>query len=249
MRLEYKYLIPMQHLPEIQAILKPYLQMDKFAAQRETKEYTVRSIYFDTLELDYYFEKIEGLKIRKKIRVRGYNEHSEQSVIFLEIKRKCANYIHKNRATVLHCDLFELFRTGDIERYILSHDGYAGSQKHARQFFYYVFGKSLRPSMLVAYERQAFYSKFDPALRVTFDKNIRFSAHPSLCNLFEEKELQFTRLKGFIFEIKFQRGLPHWLQELIKRYRLNRIPLSKYTICLDASKKLKGINGRGAKYA
>ena len=64
---------------DIRRALKPYIRLDNFAAKTSSGEYTVRSIYFDTRNMDFYHEKIEGLRVRKKIRVRGYN-HCEKSV-------------------------------------------------------------------------------------------------------------------------------------------------------------------------
>ena len=91
-RKEYKYLVPNDLLPDLRRALKPFLSLDDFAMQRDKKEYTVRSIYYDTKTLEFYFEKIEGYKIRKKIRIRGYNQLLGEKVVFLEIKRKYENF-------------------------------------------------------------------------------------------------------------------------------------------------------------
>ncbi len=72
MRLEYKYLVPRERLDALRAQMRPYLRADGFTAKTSAnKGYTVRSIYFDTAEMDGYLEKIEGIGVRKKIRVRG----------------------------------------------------------------------------------------------------------------------------------------------------------------------------------
>ena len=44
----------------------------------------------------------------------------------------------------------------------------------AEKFLYYYVKGSLNPITLVTYEREAFFSKFDKSLRITFDKNIRY---------------------------------------------------------------------------
>ncbi|MEE9268732.1 MAG: polyphosphate polymerase domain-containing protein [Candidatus Krumholzibacteria bacterium] len=245
MRLEYKYPVSLEHLPAIRKLMRPYVNVDEHADKRDAKEYTVRSIYFDTAEMEYYLERIEGISVRKKIRIRGYNEHTDESAAVLEIKRKYVNWVTKGRAALLHGHLADLFRTGDIEKYIRTDNGDA---RHARQFFYHVFSRSLKPSVLIAYEREAYHSKFNPELRITFDKNLRYLVHPSLHELFEESEMQYAMLKHFVLEVKFRRGLPLWLRQVIKQYSLSRTPVSKYTICLDASRRRTGNTGTWAKY-
>jgi hypothetical protein len=65
MKYEFKYIVPVSLLDELREAIRPYVDYDPFAAVMENHEYTVRSIYFDTARFDYYFEKIDGYKIRK----------------------------------------------------------------------------------------------------------------------------------------------------------------------------------------
>ena len=106
MRREYKYLISYNDIDRLRKRIIPYVDVDNFAA--EGNQYTVRSIYFDTSSLKYYNEKIEGIKIRKKIRVRGYNQKADESVVFLEIKRKNENIVNKNRSALKYYNLNDL---------------------------------------------------------------------------------------------------------------------------------------------
>jgi len=61
----------------------------------ENREYTVRSIYYDSPAMDSYNEKIEGVKVRQKFRIRGYDSEEESQELFLEIKNKYNNFISK----------------------------------------------------------------------------------------------------------------------------------------------------------
>ncbi|MCK5838303.1 MAG: VTC domain-containing protein, partial [Bacteroidales bacterium] len=123
MRLELKYLAPVHLLDQIRSDVLIYTDYDKHVLARPDKQYTVRSIYYDTMRLEYYYEKIAGIKRRKKIRIRGYNDPDLNpnciTEVFLEIKRKNNNFISKNRSRVLYCDLENLLTNGDIDRYIL----------------------------------------------------------------------------------------------------------------------------------
>ena len=73
MRLEYKFLVSNDDLPRLRKKMRPFLDVDPFAKDKEGNQYTVRSIYYDTSSYDYYHEKMDGIKIRKKLRIRSYN--------------------------------------------------------------------------------------------------------------------------------------------------------------------------------
>ena len=51
-----------------------------------TNGYMIRSLYFDTVYDDDFFEKLEGIENRRKIRLRCYEPNS--SFAMLEIKQK-----------------------------------------------------------------------------------------------------------------------------------------------------------------
>ena len=236
MRLEYKYLVPNELLARLRSDLSPFFVEDKFASRRGLKEYTVRSIYFDTVGLDNYHEKMEGLRVRKKVRVRGYDQLSDQSVVFLEVKKKFQDFGYKNRFPMKYCHLEVLLRTRNVEG-LLSESN--GSVDEARRFLFQVEMRSLRPVILISYEREAFFCKFQPALRITFDRNIRSQPFPSLGNLFDEHDLHFARPGDFVLEVKFSKGFPTWLRDVITRHRLKQMSVSKYTISLDSHRMMK----------
>ncbi len=242
MRLEYKYLIPNTQLEKFRADIIPFLNYDKYAVERKEKEYTVRSIYFDNRKLDYYHEKIDGIKIRKKIRIRGYNTQNGKNVIFLEIKRKNENFISKNRSPLYYENLDELLEKGKVEDYVLFSDLNDNYCEDGKKFFYHYLHKSLRPTTLVVYEREAYACRFDSSVRVTFDKNLRYFAFPKISDLFNENELLPAMRYDTILEIKFSKGFPMWLQNAVTKYRLIRQSVSKYTICLDTYAKLHPLN-------
>ena len=233
MRLEYKYLISNSILPHLRQDLLPYVDYDKHLDNGK-QEYTVRSIYFDNRKLDYYYEKIEGIKVRKKLRIRGYNFVKGKNLVFLEIKKKCDNYIYKNRSPLHFEDLNQLFECGDIEKFISEKYSNDQSIDDGKRFFYHFINKSLRPINLVVYDREAFTCKFDNRLRITFDKNLRHLPFPAVSDLYlDDYHLYKVLINHSILEIKFNKNKPVWLQNIITKYGLTRSSLSKYVICLD----------------
>jgi SPX domain protein involved in polyphosphate accumulation len=120
MRLEYKFLVPNDRIDELRSSISPFVLLDEYAAREVNNEYTVHSIYYDTMKLDDYHDKLAGIKIRKKLRIRGYNLQDVNSLAFLEIKRKYENHISKNRAPLLYSNLAEILKTSDYEKYLMS---------------------------------------------------------------------------------------------------------------------------------
>jgi hypothetical protein len=233
MRLEYKYPVPNELLPKLRAMITPFVDVDRYAERSGPRGYTVRSIYLDTFALGSYYGKIAGLKMRKKIRIRGYNEHNGNDVVFLEIKRKYGMALAKSRAPVLYEHVEDMLISGDIDRYVLASEDFPNALKDTKRFLFYVYGASLHPTVLIVYEREAYYSKFNHSLRITLDKNMRSSIYPSIDALFSEDKILYSIPKHSVFEIKFCGGLPLWLRSIIGALGLKRRALSKYALCLD----------------
>lgn len=234
MRLEYKFLVPKDRLNDFRDALRPFMFIDEYAEREIAKEYTVRSIYYDTMKLDDYHEKLAGIKIRKKLRIRGYNQQNDESTVFLEIKRKYENHISKNRAPLFYSDLDKILADQDFEKYILKKKNFFDAQKDASNFFYFYKLKKYSPMVLVTYEREAYFSKHDSTLRITLDKNLRSLQLPNTSDLYDESRLTTAMAKNFILEVKFYSGFPQWLQKILQRFELRREAISKYTICVDS---------------
>lgn len=236
MRYELKYLCPNKVLPELRNSLMPFLEYDPYAGSRPEKEYTIRSVYYDSMKMEAYHEKDEGLKIRKKLRVRTYNELNDKSIAFLEIKRKNEQLVSKNRALFRFSDLDEMLETGDIDNYLIKKD--AESIKDASRFLYHMNKSFMRPLINIVYEREAFRSKFDSDIRITFDKNIRSSVFRTFVDLFDETRMKEVLFGKFVLEIKFATRFSPALQRVISRFNLNRMAVSKYVVGIEADPAL-----------
>ena len=240
-RNEYKYLVPNELLDSIRTVLMPYMRHDQHGEGGGLREYTVRSMYYDTPGYDCYLEKIDGVANRQKYRIRGYGDPQEQSLVFLEIKMKRGCLISKHRAPLLHTNLEEFLNTPDIDGKILTLPGLPDPQDCAKRFLYHYYRCRLRPTVLVVYEREAFQGRFDQTLRITFDKRVRGAIPTDLGDLYSDNDLTLPFPRHFVFEVKFFRGaLPAWVQNLIMEYSLQRMAVSKYSMCLDSSEARRG---------
>lgn len=233
-RYEYKYLVPNTLIENLREGMQPYVELDEFARKHSNGQYTVRSIYYDSSKFNCYKEKIDGVQIRNKYRIRGYDEISKESITFLEIKHKDTNCISKSRAPIYYTNVARSLDSRSINDHVLSFSGNGVEKKAAQKFIYYYSLKNLQPAVLVIYDREAFLGKFDPSLRVTFDKNLRSVIYPELNQLYEEDNAKATMSNHFILEVKFFGFLPSWIKSLISKYKLDRRALSKYTMSLES---------------
>lgn len=241
MRSEIKYLVPVRALSALRAAISPMLKLDKYGMGYEKVGYTVRSIYLDTHRLMYYHEKIEGLKDRKKIRIRGYNQVTPDTTVFLEIKRKTEAKIAKERTPIPFDQLLATFQSSNPVAHLASSPSSPDAHVSATRFFYHVKQHQLNPINTVVYEREAFEGKTDPTLRITFDRNLRSTIFPSLNQLFEEEALSEVIPDHFILEIKYNINFPYWMTPVLARFGLQKQALSKYVMCLEHNAKLSHI--------
>jgi SPX domain protein involved in polyphosphate accumulation len=232
MKYEFKYIVPVNQMEELREAIKPYVELDPYVEAAGGCEYTVRSIYFDTSRFDYYFEKVDGYKIRKKIRIRGYNEQHGGDTVFMEIKRKFKEPIEKDREKLTFEVMKRLMAGEGAEAYgnVADDHGLNGAGK----FLFHVYRNNLKPVVLVIYEREAFFDRFKTDVRVTIDKNLRSIAYPTLDDLYTEKNVSPAIPGKFIFEVKFKDHFPGWLRPITGHLGLIRRAASKYVFCVDA---------------
>lgn len=230
-RYERKYLVPNAQLDALRNAITSYLRPDVFAKnqKKEYPEYTVRSIYFDSPSLDAIDEKITGVKTRKKLRVRGYDQFVGDNMVFLEVKRKQGNRITKNRSLVPFLHLKDILTFGldsKLEESLQNRN----QLDDANRFLFLLKKNNQSPVNLIVYDREAYHGKFNDEVRVTLDKNIRSKIFPSPDDLFDNDDLNYVWENHFILEVKyFFPPMPGWMKLIIEEFKLEASALSKYT--------------------
>lgn len=233
MRYEYKYYVPAFQLAALRGMLHAFVQPDRYAAHLPDHQYTVRSIYFDTPDLEMYHTKQEHIAHRMKVRLRGYNLGNDDPSVFFEIKRKYEGPILKHRAAMPFSAVKDIFEGIPVDHFLPQ----TNTADNVRRFFYQVYTKRLRPVVTVIYEREAYISKLvDPGndLRISLDKNLRSVPFPAVSELFMERDLRYPIDNQFILEIKFNQYCPAWLKPIVSTLQLQKAPASKYVLCMDS---------------
>jgi SPX domain protein involved in polyphosphate accumulation len=231
-RFEVKYFIPNELIPKVREYIQPFAEVDPYTLKSKNKRYKVRSIYYDTPDLDFYYAKIEGLKIRKKLRIRGYN--LQKSFAFLEIKRKYVNNVVKERCRLPFSFIGKIVTDQDttsIEPYKKDYNTRLVSGK----FLNILANSGLEPTVMVVYEREAYVGTEDNRLRVTIDSNVRIRSKPELDDLFDGAPSKVFPGDISIFELKFDNFMPDWMRRLPLKLGIRKEPISKYCLGIDVS--------------
>lgn len=242
LRYERKYLVPNELMPRMRKRLEPFVVSDKNMIRFPNGhlQYTVRSIYFDNRDLYFYQEKNAGVLLRRKFRIRGYNTWQPNSTVVFEIKRKIENRIKKHRSYFRYEDVDAILSTGNISDYIINPSGKQLFLDDASRFMFHVKKDFLHPTVLIVYEREAWHGRFDPGVRVTFDKNIRSIRYPATDELFYDGNYSYLFDSHFVLEIKyFTNQMPVWARSFVEEFQLRHEAISKYTQGYDASVKRK----------
>ncbi len=233
-KLEYKYLLPNDSIPALRRALMLHMEPDKYARLAPDLQYTVRSVYLDTPRFAAYREKIEGVRVRRKYRIRAYNDPAEGARAFLEIKEKSGAYLTKYRCGVAVDAVGDLVDQRDLDRHVEKKVGDGIHPANAEKFFRDYDRKALRPVALIVYDREAYTVNGYGDLRVTIDKRLRAAYTREHDDFYRDGDLMPVMRQHCILEVKFTRGVPAWLRSQLARHQLRRLALSKYTLSLDA---------------
>ncbi len=234
-RYERKYLVHNDHLDALRKRVDTFTEPDAYASKsgKEFPEYTVRSIYFDSNDWAAYDEKIEGLRDRNKLRIRGYDSYHPDNKVFFEIKHKFENRIGKSRALIPFSRVNELLEYSNIEDF---HSPESRPGKDLNRFLYYYHRLHQRPVTTVVYEREPYFGSFDSGVRITFDKNIRANIFPEMQNLYEDNNCVLCWPNHFILEIKyFSDEMPRWARSIVQEFEIQHQALSKYAQGIDVN--------------
>ncbi len=226
-RREYKYFVPLQSLERLRQRFLRFMVHDPHCLGMDGCCYGVRSIYFDTPRFLFYREKLAGIRVRKKLRVRVYDPgNCEVSPAFLEIKYKVNGTVFKRRARMPQQQLAEM--NSELRLDLLSPPEQQTERQALQKFAYYYWRYNLEPKVLVVYEREALVWPDDPTLRVTLDMNVRSYPNPHLEDIHRTADLNVLTGKYFILEVKSNRSLPFWAHSIIGDHRLRLQAISKY---------------------
>ena len=185
------------------------------------KTYLIRSLYFDDISSTAFYDKMDGVWLRKKYRIRFYNH--DPSYIVLEAKHKHDQLTYKQQH-VINKDIAQSLSVGKTQMIA------APKGSLLEQFIRDIANYHLVPSVLVDYFRLAYV--FEPLdVRVTFDEYIKSGLFTS--NLFDRDFPGVPVLKEneVVLEVKFNEIMPDFIRLILETVPKCRLAISKFAIC------------------
>ena len=229
-RFEMKYIIRKSISESIQKEIRNFMIYDGYANKELKKNYFVRSLYFENNNYSNFNEKVDGVKLRHKYRIRTYsNKLDKNTPIFLELKGRGNERTYKIRFFIEQNDLNLFF---EKKNYFKLKKTYSDNYL-IEQFIFDCYRKNLSPKILVDYNRTPYINKSGLYFRLTFDNNIVSLSNSSLYSTSLNSGWREC-LAGFtILEVKFESSIPAWFQRIVQSYQLQIRSISKFVIATD----------------
>ena len=212
-RHEMKFLLNMRQRRFLESAIQGRMRPD------EHGESTICNIYYDTPNYLLVRRSLEGPVYKEKIRMRSYGPACGNDPVFLELKKKYKGVVYKRRISI---------PLDEAEAYMLHRIPMPSDSQIGREidWFCHSYG-DLIPAAHISYDRNAWFDRFDPELRLTFDRNI----------LWQTEDCSLSALPcghGIIgtgeslLEIKTASSVPMWLVSLLDEAEIRKTSFSKY---------------------
>lgn len=183
-------------------------------------QYKIRSLYFDSLDDKALWEKLDGISVREKYRIRYYN--GDKSLIHLERKYKCGGLGDKD-FTVITEEQAQRIAKGEIHWMAESRDTVILG------FYTRLRSQGLSAKVIVDYTRVPFV--YAPGnVRVTLDYDIRTALR---CTDFLNPNCPTVPVPGSpcILEVKWDSFLPDVIRHAVQLEDRHATAYSKYAAC------------------
>ena len=233
-RYELKYTIDETLASEIRDYIKNICTLDKHVPPGE-KGYIVNNLYFDTIDLRFYYDTKFRKLTRYKPRARYYGEKATD-FIWPEIKYRHASVIWKRRYSIPIAHWSTLFAPTE------NGQKPPAIKTHLETFDDVVYWHSAQPVLHVRYHREPYVTELEAYGRVTFDRHLCCrSTHGSIDLDYNEQDMFYyddpVSAKNMdspvILEIKVETLVPAWVIELIHKFNLVQRGFSKYCYGID----------------
>ena len=212
-RYELKYLLTLEQKERVLALMAPYMGLDKYGRT------TIRNLYYDTDTYLLIRRSIERPVYKEKLRLRSYSRALPEDRVFVELKKKFDRVVYKRRLPLGY---------HQAEKWLAGEDTPQSQTQIGREIDYFkqLYG-TLRPTVFLSYERQAYYALDGTDFRVTFDDNI-LCRREDLSLSAEVYGAPLLPENKVLMEIKCSGGIPLWMTKALSEERIYKTAFSKY---------------------
>ena len=212
-RVENKYLISVSQA----SALEKGLQRQGFC-RSDFGSAKVQSLYYDTADCAVIRSSLERPAYKEKLRLRAYGEPGALTQTFLEIKKKYNGVVYKRRTALPLRDTMRGLSAGVLPEAA----GQVGNEA-----LWLVRRYGLVPGAVIAYDRDAWFNRDEPGVRITLDRNLTFRNWDMDLNL-QTGNLPIIPAGQRLLEVKTGGTYPLWLVRLLNEVGARRTHFSKY---------------------
>lgn len=225
-RYEIKYLTRVTAIPELVRSLGGYVEPDPHSDPE--RGYGIYSVYWDSPDWALFWEKVEGLKDRRKLRLRRYVGSPDA---YVEVKARADRTLAKRRLRWPAAQVREVF--APLAAGEAPEAAWEAADPVYREAAAFILRNRLAPRMAILYRRRAWFGVFEPNLRLTFDTRIHYRATGfDLVDPFDTGKYVLDP-RVAVMEVKFTGRVPLWLTRFVARHSLPMVRMSKYCSAVD----------------
>lgn len=215
LRHEYKIFLNYSDYLTIRSRLRAVLPHDKHVGKSD--EYKIRSLYFDNYNDKALLEKLSGVNMREKFRIRCYNDNYD--IINLEKKSKINGYCNKLSERVTKDEVRKIIN-GDTQWMLNS------SRPLVSELYVKMKTEQLRPKTIVDYYREPFvYTAGN--VRITLDRDVRTSVK-NIDILDPNVPMIKANEIAVVLEVKYDNYIPALISDIVKVQNRQISTFSKY---------------------
>ncbi len=212
-RYELKYLLTGEQKARVLAAMAPYMALDRYGRT------TIRNLYFDTDTYRLIRRSLDKPTYKEKLRVRSYRPAGAEEPVFVELKKKYKGVVYKRRL-VLPREEAMTWLLGEADCPLSTQIG--AEIDYVRRFY-----GGLHPTLFLAYDREAYYTKEPSDFRVTFDDTILYRQE-ALSLGAEVYGAPLLPEGQVLMELKCSGGIPLWMTRVLTEEGIYKTSFSKY---------------------
>lgn len=245
-RYELKYLIEEPRAVAIADFVSSYMRPSPHNGSGPIRGHPVISLYMDSPDYFLFQQSYTGHKNRMKLRIRFYDDVWERPA-FLEIKRRVADVICKDRAMISREGVRQILLGGWPHQPYWADNTHLSKGKRRQDVSedFWLFANTIRArgAIFISYYREIYEAPDDEELRVTIDRYVHGSAYDGSGCLKAPRRGWRPYLPPYmapwpkdavILELKFDNQAPRWMMELVRLFNLRQTPVCKYSGCIYA---------------
>ena len=223
-RQELKFLVHHSLKRQLMARWERYLLPAPFTNKHAVTP--ILSQYYDSPDLTFYREKLDGISLRNKVRLRVYGlDYQAGMTAFLEIKHRQGDLVRKYREQIEDFGPHHLDPTTWAPRAKVMESALLTLLERHR----------LAATAQVYYQREAWEGAVEPDVRVTWDTMLTaLHPHEKLTrDLIDNPHRQMMAETLSVLEVKATKGIPPWVNDGVLAAELRQQTIPKYITAVE----------------